>query len=160
MIENLKKLLIVREARMRVAQDELWKPMKTLADVQKELDQLNKELGGLKEQRSVWEKQWQQWMSDDGVLRRGQEYNMHHVKLTALETDIAEAKTKVEEQRDEIQKQVDAARAEVLKAQMGVEALKKEIHKTERRDRIRLENAIESDAADDLNSNTWSRRSS
>jgi hypothetical protein len=149
---DLHKLVVVREARLQVAQAALTRTHAALAAVDLELATLDGELQEIAQQRAVWENQWQSWLHEDCVLRHGQDYNLCHVNLSAWERDVREQRTEVEERRQAAEEEVRTARSAVLAAERRVELLKEELASEIRRRRSRHISLMESRAQEEISS--------
>jgi hypothetical protein len=150
MMEKLKELLAVREARLLVLRSELAKALAERAGIDSELAALCAELQQIDEQHRVWEDQWQNWLQDDRVLRHGQDYNLYHVTLTAWAEGVRDKQAQVQVRRASADEQVNTARKAVLKAQQRVDLLRREHTAAVRRTRARTAGLIESRAIEDL----------
>ena len=127
MIDHLQTLVSVREAHLRSAQTEFARTAVALAAIDQELTAIDDELRMIDQQRSAWETQWQKWLREDGVLRRGQEYNLYHLRLSAWENEVREQRAEVRERHRAAEDALDAARASMLRNQLRVDLLKREL---------------------------------
>jgi hypothetical protein len=150
MMERLKKLLAVREARLLTLRADLTKVLAERSAVDGELATLDRELMQIDAQHRMWEDEWQNWMRDDRVLRHGQDYNLYHVTLSAWSSDVQERRTDVEAQRAEIDVRVQAARTGLLKAQQRVDLLSREYRTAVTRMRARRVGLAEARTLEEL----------
>ena len=149
MIEQLTRLLSVREAHLHSAHVQLTRTAAALAVVERERAALDEELRLIATQRSGWERQWQHWLREDGVLCRGQEYNLLHLRLSAWETDTREQHAEVSERYRVAEDAVVAARASLRKHQLRADRLRRELEAASSKLRSRHSALAASRASDD-----------
>ena len=149
MIEQLTRLLSVREAHLHSAHVQLTRAAAALAVVERERAALDEELQLIADQRSGWERQWQHWLREDGVLCRGQEYNLLHLRLSAWESDTREQRAEVSERYRVSEDAVIAARSSLRKHQLRADQLRRELETATRLTRSRNSARAASRASDD-----------
>jgi len=149
MIEQLTKLLSVREAHLHSAHVQFTRAAAAHAVVERERTALDEELRLIGAQRSGWERQWQHWLRADGVLCRGQEYNLLHLRLTAWESDTRELHAEVSERYRESEAAVVTARTVLRRQQLRVDQLRRELEAAIRITRSRNSARAASRASDD-----------
>jgi hypothetical protein len=150
MIDYLQQMLAVREAHLRSAQAEFARTAAALAVIDQELAAVDDELRLIDQQRSAWETQWQKWLREDGVLCRGQEYNLYHLRLSAWESEVREQRAEVGERHRIAQDAVSAARASMMSNQLRADLLKRELAAAKKKWLAQHMGRIESRAIEDL----------
>lgn len=149
MIERLRTLLAVREAHLATTRSELARRAQALAIVDLELAAVDDELRLIAHQRSAWERGWQSWLREDGMLRRGQEYKLFHLRLAAWENEQREQRAEVDERHRAALAAVAETRAVIVKEQLRVDVLQRELVSMRRRLQLSRVNLIESRAGED-----------
>lgn len=150
MIHTLEKLSALHEAHLHAAQALYARETAVLAAIDQERIDVDGELRLIGDQRAAWETQWQQWLREDGVLRRGQEYNLYHLTLSAWEEEVRERLDEVLERHRAAKEKVDAARAAMLRQQSRLDVLRRELATAKTRWRSQRIGRAESRAIDDL----------
>lgn len=132
LMEQLRKLLEIREIRLRRLHDELARERAALALVDEEIASIDSELAQIARQRTLWEHEWQQWLQRDGVLQHGQDYNLSHVALSAWQQDAMQARAEASNRREQAVARADHVRQRLLKAEQRVRALRQQLHDVKR----------------------------
>ena len=150
MISYLQTMLAVREAHLRASEAEFARTAAALAVIDRELAAIDDEQRLIDQQRSAWETQWQQWLREDGVLCRGQEYNLYHLRLSAWESEVRERRAEVRERHRTAADAVNAARSSMLGNQLRADLLKRELVSAKKEWLSRRMGRVESRAIEDL----------
>lgn len=150
MIEQLRKLLAVREAHLQALRGKLLALQAVLARIDEEVAVLDAELQQISTQRAHWERAWQHWLHQDRMLRHGQDYNLTHVALSAWERDAQEARAEVRQRREQAANDVAAQRSLVLNAQRKVDAIQEQLQQARRRQRATREAILDSRSHDEV----------
>jgi hypothetical protein len=131
----LSTVIAVRTVRLHTL-EQTWSQAKdALATIEAERMAIDAELAQIATQRSLWEREWQQWLRCAGVLQHGRDYNLHHLKLSAWESDARERHSEVQQRWDEAARVLADARSTLLSARRRCDALA-ELATKERRDRL------------------------
>jgi hypothetical protein len=134
MISQLQQLLSVRELRVNRIRSELALASATLAEIADELASINEELEQIAQQRAAWERDWQHWLHQDGVIRHGQDYSLAHTALSAWEQDANHVHRQVSTRHAKALAEVLSIRARLFKAEQLLEVLRQELRAMQRRD--------------------------
>lgn len=148
-MEQLRKLLAVRELRLKRIRAQLARVLSAFEAVDSELACVDAELRQIAQQRQAWERDWQQWLRQNGVVRHGQDYNLAHTALSAWERDAAKAREEILVRHRRALEQVQAAKQLMLKAEQQLQALRDQVRDQERRGRARRAALFESRQQDD-----------
>jgi septation ring formation regulator EzrA len=149
MISQLQLLLSVRELRVNRIRAELMFATTALAEVEAELDGINEELAQIARQRAAWERAWQHWLHQDGVIRHGQDYSLAHTALSAWERDANQIHQEVSARHAQAFAQVLSIRARLLKAEQLLDVLREQLRTMQRRDHVRRIALAESRSQDE-----------
>ena len=122
-IVTLEHLHRVRASRLAVLERDLQAKIAVLRGIEEEAAACRAELAQVRRQRDAWENEWQSWLSQHGVLSRGEDYNRYHVVLIAWERDVREQLAEIEARLRVAADAVVLARSIVRKAQVRLEAL-------------------------------------
>jgi phage shock protein A len=160
MIAQLQQLIAVRETRLRAAQVELGQALTALAEVAGELRLVDDELRQIRDQKALWEGQWQSWLRQDGVLYRGHAYNLRHVSLSSWESDATERWTEIKERYDSREEQAQSIRTTVLKMQQRVDLLKDRLARLCTAQQSHRTNVTDSRALEEMTLHGWAARQS
>lgn len=150
MIEQVRRLLAVREAHLQALRGRMIELLAALSQVDEEVAVLDAELQQISTQRAQWERAWQHWLHHDRMLRHGQDYNLTHVALSAWERDAREARAEVWQRREQVADDVAAQRSLVLSAQRKVDAIQEELRQARRRQRAAREAMLDSRSHDEV----------
>ena len=150
MSEQLRQVLAVREAHLQTMRARLAELQAVLDAIDEEVAVIDRELRQIAEQRATWEREWQQWLLHDRVLRHGQDYSLTHMALSIWEQDTLELRAEVWQRREAAESEVDAARAVLLTAQRKADALREELHAMEKLRRAQLEAVLDERMCDDV----------
>lgn len=126
-MEQLQQLLAIRGLRLERLRVELAEKMAVLAAVDRELVVAADEVARVAQQRSAWERDWQQWLQHDRVLRRGQDFNLSHMALSAWEQDAKEIYEEVLGRRQQAATEADEVRQRLIKAEQRYQALAEQL---------------------------------
>lgn len=129
MMEQLRKLIAIREVRLDRLRAELAQRLAALGRIDEELAGITAELAQIARQRVAWEHEWQRWMHHDRVLRHGQDYNLSHLALSAWERDARQAHEEVSVRRAQAAAEAGETRRRFAKAEQRFEALQEQLHK-------------------------------
>lgn len=150
MIEHLRQVLAVREAHLQTMRAHLAELQAALTAVDEEVAVIDRELQQIAEQRATWEREWQQWLRHDRVLRHGQDYSLMHMALSIWEQDTRELRAEAWQRREAAASEVDAARSVLLKAQRKADALRDKLNETQKLRQAQLEAVLDERAHDDV----------
>ena len=150
MTEQLRQVLAVREAHLQTMRARLAEVQAVLAAVDEEVAVIDRELRQIAGQRATWEREWQQWLQHDRVLRHGQDYSLTHMALSIWEQDTREFRAEVWQRREAAASEVDAARSVLLTAQLKADALREKLNAMEKLRRAQLEAILDERASDDV----------
>jgi chromosome segregation ATPase len=148
-MEQLRNLLAVRELRVNRIRAELAQSMAVLADVDAELASINEELAQIARQRFAWERDWQQWLQQDRVIRHGQDYSLAHTALSAWGRDAKQAHEEVSARHERVVTEVRAIRQRLYKAEQLLQALQEQSRTIEHRRQMRRIALVESRSQDE-----------
>jgi hypothetical protein len=157
---QLQQLIAVRETRLQAAQAELRQALTALAEVEHELGIADDELRQVRDQKALWEGQWQHWLRQDGVLYRGQAYNLRHITLASWEADVLERRTKIKELHQTMLAEVQRVRTIVLKLQQRVDLLRERFTKLNKIRQRRRTDGIDTEALEEITLHGWTTRQS
>lgn len=115
MLEQHEKLMQVRDAQLQSAHAELARLATVRNAVQQEIGLIDAALQKLASQRASWDQQWHAWIQQGGAIQRGKDYADQHLKIAALENDLAQERAMALECLLEAQQEVDAARTKTRK---------------------------------------------
>jgi hypothetical protein len=159
-IVHLQQLIAVREARLQAVHVELNQALSALAEVDGELRLVDDELGQIRDQKAAWEGQWQHWLRQDGVLYRGQAYNLRHVSLASWENEVTDRRTKIKELHETMLSEVRRIRTIVLKMQQRIDLLKERLVGLCATQRSRRTDALDTQALEEITFHGWATRQS
>ena len=115
MLEQHEKLMQVRDVQLQSAQADLARRTTVRNAIDQEVAVIDAALRTLAAQRASWDTQWQAWIQHGGALQRGKAYADQHLKIAALENDLAEERAEIVERLQQAQEEVDAARTRARK---------------------------------------------
>lgn len=115
MLEQHEKLMQVRDVQLQSAQADLARRTTVRNAIDQEVAMVDAALRTLATQRASWDKQWQAWIQHGGALQRGKDYADQHLKIAALENDLAEERAEIVERLQQAQEEVDGARTRARK---------------------------------------------
>jgi hypothetical protein len=157
---QLQQLIAVRETRLQAAQMELSQALTALAEVDRELRIVDDELRQIRDQKALWEGQWQHWLRQDGVLYRGQAYNLRHITLASWEADVLERRTKIEELHQTMLDEVRRVRTIAFKLQQRVDLLREQLAKLNKIRRQRRADRTDTETMEEITLHGWTTRQS
>lgn len=154
MLDQCEKLKRVRNAHLQKSLTDLSGKIKLRNGIDDEIDQISTALRQLADQRASWDNQWQEWIHQGGALRRGQEYASQHMKIAALEKDLAEEQATALERREQVQQEVDAARVKATKQREALSQISDVAERMRQQERLGNDTR-ESQRAEDAASIAW-----
>jgi len=149
------QLVSIRELRIAKLETELQAARNALERVGGHLRDIDRERDELRQQSARWERQWQEWLSQDGMLCRGQTYNLRHLNLAAWERDIDERRTEIVAAHEAAEADHAAAREKLHRAQRHVDALKDVLRTLDRQQRLRTAARAEARSTEETCAHDW-----
>jgi hypothetical protein len=155
MNDSLRLLVRVRELHLARLEADHQAARQRLEYARQQLREVDDELAVLREQRAAWEQQWQHWLQHDGVLCRGQTYNLRHLNLAAWEGDISDRRTQLATARDAAEAAFATALRALQRAQVRISRLRDAAHEANRRHLNRTATHADANRAEETLSHTW-----